>query len=58
MLLSDIRGYSTIGEHADPSVLTSQLNEHRAEMNRAVLDAGGTVMQFVDDAAMHRAGMR
>ena len=50
--MSDIRGYSTIAEHADPSVLAGQLNEHRAEMNRAVLSAGGTVMQFVGDAVM------
>ena len=52
VLMSDIRGYSTIAEHADPSVLAGQLNEHRAEMNRAVLDEGGTVMQFVGDAVM------
>ena len=29
-----------------------QLNEHRAEMNHAILDEGGTVMQFVGDAVM------
>jgi adenylate cyclase len=52
VLMSDIRGYSTIAEHADPSVLAGQLNEHRAEMNRAVISAGGTVMQFVGDAVM------
>ncbi len=52
VLMSDIRGYSTIAERADPSVLAGQLNEHRAEMNRAVLAAGGTVMQFVGDAVM------
>ncbi|MGQ0521175.1 MAG: adenylate/guanylate cyclase domain-containing protein [Actinomycetota bacterium] len=52
VLMSDIRGYSTIAEHADPSVLAGQLNEHRAEMNRAILAVGGTVMQFVGDAVM------
>ncbi len=52
VLMSDIRGYSTIAEHADPSVLAGQLNEHRAEMNRAILTVGGTVMQFVGDAVM------
>ena len=52
VLMADIRGYSTIAEHADPSVLASQLNEHRAEMSRAVIAAGGTVMQFVGDAVM------
>jgi adenylate cyclase len=52
VLMSDIRGYSTIAEDADPSVLAGQLNQHRAEMNRALLDVGGTVMQFVGDAVM------
>ena len=52
VLMSDVRGYSTIAERADPSVLAGQLNEHRAEMNRAVVATGGTVMQFVGDAVM------
>jgi class 3 adenylate cyclase len=52
VLMSDIRGYSTIAEDADPTVLAHQLNEHRAEMNRAILANGGTVMQFVGDSVM------
>lgn len=52
VLMSDIRGYSTIAEHADPSALALQLNVHRREMNRAIVSAGGTVMQFVGDAVM------
>jgi len=52
VVMSDIRGYTTIAEHADPSALARQLNVHRAEMNGAVLTAGGTVMQFVGDAVM------
>jgi class 3 adenylate cyclase/DNA-binding NarL/FixJ family response regulator len=52
VLMSDIRGYSTIAEDADPTVLAHQLNEHRAEMNRAILAQGGTVMQFVGDSVM------
>ena len=52
VLMSDIRGYSTIAEKADPSVLARQLNAHRAEMNDAILGVGGTVMQFVGDAVM------
>ena len=52
VLMSDIRGYSTISEHTDPSLLAQQLNRHRAEMNRAILSAGGTVMQYVGDAVM------
>lgn len=52
VLMSDIRGYSGIAERADPSALARQLNVHRAEMNRAILNVGGTVMQFVGDAVM------
>ena len=52
ILMSDVRGYTTIAENADPSSLARQLNEHRAAMSRAILDAGGTVMQFVGDAVM------
>jgi len=52
VLMSDIRGYSTIAEDADQTVLAGQLNEHRAAMNRAILGEGGTVMQFVGDAVM------
>ena len=52
VLMSDIRGYTTIAEHADPSRLAGQLHEHRAAMNRAILDQSGTVMQFVGDAVM------
>lgn len=52
VLMSDIRGYTTIAEKTDPSALAHQLNRHRAEMNKAILAVGGTVMQFVGDAVM------
>ena len=52
VVMSDIRSYSAIAEHADPSQLAGQLNTHRAAMNRAILGEGGTVMQFVGDAVM------
>ncbi|HEY7107285.1 MAG TPA: adenylate/guanylate cyclase domain-containing protein [Acidimicrobiia bacterium] len=52
VLMADIRGYSSIAESTDPSELAVQLSEHRAEMNRAILDEEGTVMQFVGDAVM------
>src|ERR1700685_2050396 len=50
--MSDLRSYSTIAEHPDPSQLAGQLNTHRAAMNHAILGEGGTVMQFVGDAVM------
>lgn len=52
VLMSDIRGYTSIAERAEPAKLAHQLNTHRAEMNRAILDNCGTVMQFVGDAVM------
>ena len=52
VVMSDVRGYSSIAEKSDPSVLAGQLNEHRAEMNRCILELEGTVMQFVGDAVM------
>jgi class 3 adenylate cyclase len=50
ILMSDIRGYSRIAEHADPIALASQLHEHRVAMNRAIARHNGTVMQFVGDS--------
>ena len=52
VLMADIRGYSTIAEHTEPTRLAAQLNTHRAAMNKAILGEGGTVMQFVGDAVM------
>lgn len=52
VLMSDVRGYSGIAERTDPTELAHQLNEHRREMNAAILDEEGTVMQYVGDAVM------
>lgn len=52
VLMSDVRGYSAIAERTDPTVLAGQLDQHRAAMNDAILEAGGTVMQYVGDAVM------
>lgn len=52
VLMSDVRGYSGIAERTDPTVLAGQLNEHRREMNAAILELDGTVMQYVGDAVM------
>jgi class 3 adenylate cyclase/ActR/RegA family two-component response regulator len=56
VLMSDIRSYSSIAERTPPTQLAAQLNEHRAVMNRAIIGAGGTVMQFVGDAVMATFG--
>ena len=52
VLMSDVRGYSSIAERSDPAALAAQLNAHRREMNVAILAEGGTVMQYVGDAVM------
>lgn len=52
VLISDIRGYSGISERTNPTALADQLNRHRTDMNRAIIDQGGTVMQFIGDAVM------
>jgi class 3 adenylate cyclase/FixJ family two-component response regulator len=52
VLMSDVRGYCEVAEHADPSQLAAQLNDHRAEMSRAILDHQGTIMQFAGDAVL------
>jgi class 3 adenylate cyclase/FixJ family two-component response regulator len=52
VLMSDVRGYSAIAEAADPTRLARQLQQHRTAMSHALLDHGGTVMQFVGDAVM------
>ena len=52
VLMSDIRGYSTIAEHADPSPWPASSTPTGPEMNRAILGEAGTVMQYVGDAVM------
>jgi class 3 adenylate cyclase len=52
VLMSDIRGYSAISEHADPAALASQLSTHRAAMSEAIMADEGTVMHFFGDAVI------
>jgi class 3 adenylate cyclase len=49
VLTSDVRGYSTLAERADPHALAGQLHQHRDEMAGLITHRGGTVMQFVGD---------
>ena len=61
VLMSDIRGYSTISEHTDPSLLAQQLNRHRAEMNEAILDGrrhGDAIRRRRGDGRVRRARSR
>jgi len=52
ILMSDVRGYSTIAEYADPMALAGQLNAHRALLIDAIQAHEGTHMQFTGDGVM------
>lgn len=52
VLMTDVRGYSSIAEHTDPAALANQLNTHRALLNDSIHATGGTVMQFTGDGVM------
>jgi adenylate cyclase len=52
VLISDVRGYSSIAESSDPSCLAGQLMQHRTVATDAILAERGTVMQFVGDSVM------
>ena len=53
IVMSDIRGYydDRRARRPDASRRASS-TRHRAEMNRAIIGHGGTVMQYVGDAVM------
>jgi class 3 adenylate cyclase len=52
VLMSDVRGYSGIAEHADPMALAGQLNAHRALLIDSIQAHDGTHMQFTGDGVM------
>jgi adenylate cyclase len=52
ILFSDVRGFTTISEGADPTFLVKQLNEYLAEMVKIVFHNYGTIDKFIGDAVM------
>lgn len=52
ILFQDIRGFTTISERTDPTILVRMLNQFFTEMVAAVEAEGGIVKQFTGDGVM------
>ena len=52
VLFSDLRGFTSFSEKAEPSEVVLRLNEYFDAMVRAVTSNGGTVDKFIGDAVM------
>lgn len=52
ILFSDIRGFTTLSEKADPEALGEALNEHLTALTDAVFRSGGTLDKYMGDCVM------
>lgn len=52
ILMTDLRGFTTLTENADSTLLVAQLNEYFTEMVKCVFAANGTLDKFIGDAIL------
>lgn len=49
VLMSDLRGFTTMGSQIDPHALIAVLNHYLGEMTEVIERRGGTIIEFVGD---------